>query len=193
MKRELRIPDQRAERREPMTLAELQDLHDEIALGYAEFPTSDDRRVVYLYQKIRELLDMKEKFQHVFTTNQGSHYFVIPSGESLRIKPKDSNDPIQPVMKKIIFISDTENSRLLSLKKASQMIGMPLQIQSLMPGVHPLELGIVGTDEPIYEEGNGTLVLKGSKVRDFITGNDINTGFIGGTHLGNKVVDVIKQ
>jgi|GEM_PF-3761575 len=78
-------------------------------------------REEFQQQKIAELIESllgeKEKFSRIFKTEKGSIYFVLDSGESLRIKneaerEKPASYAIQPFTRKIFFVPKNEFERI---------------------------------------------------------------------------------
>ena len=166
--------ENKPEMRKPLTLEDLKGIYQEISKGYAELSPRDDGRVLYVYKKIQSLVEMKDRFQHVFTTDQGSHYFVLASGESLRIKTKSDFMPIQPIMKRIVFITDVESRRLMDL---TTIDNITITTTSYGVGVHPFEFGIMEYPESAIEEAGDTIKM---------------VNFSSGMHPGNKIVKIIK-
>ena len=82
-------------------------------------PTTESRREI-IVGLLEDLLNHKEKFKNVFKTENGSTYFILNSGESIRIKKQtpskwESEYEIQPLLKKIFFIAPEDWDKLYSI------------------------------------------------------------------------------
>lgn len=71
---------------------------------------------------LEKLLAERERFKHVFKTDKGSTYFILETGESLRIKKQQPSKwqdeyEVQPLVKHIFFISPEEWSRIFEVIK----------------------------------------------------------------------------
>jgi hypothetical protein len=82
--------------------------------------TSSEVEQSLIIELLSKLIREKEKFRHVFRTKNGSTYFVLDSGESLRIKRQQADEQhteyvIQPFIKHIFFISPEDWNRLADI------------------------------------------------------------------------------
>lgn len=108
------------------TYEELQGIIDEVDKAIYKIPIKERMagEQVLVKALLERLLQQRERFKNVFTTGNGSTYFILSSGESFRIKKQEpianwqGEYAIHPVTKRIFFIAPKEWERLeLIIKK----------------------------------------------------------------------------
>src|SRR3990167_6690692 len=91
-----------------------------------------------------ELFALKDGFEKVFETEWGSIYFLLKSGEVVRIKKEDEYYPnswyIPPVTKDIFFVSADEMQKVIN-EYHKILSGKTINVVKCAVGVHPIELG----------------------------------------------------
>ena len=96
---------------------------------------------------LRELMDRKEFFHSVFETEQGSVYFVSEDGSSWRFKKKRESYKDQPIMGKVVFVSEAEKNELLRIVRSplsqENIIGHCFEKTGISEGVFPVEIGAI--------------------------------------------------
>lgn len=176
-------------------------MHDEIDITLDEM--EDDgaetrelriREKELLREYVEKMKKQKENFQFVFETEKGSIYFVSKNGESWRFKKEEGRDDFdeQPILEKIIFISPEEKERFLEIKKSSffeeKLIGHQFRKSEIAQGAYPLEIGIQGFRDVVFEETNESLKIIGTKTKE-----GIEPIFASGIHLGYQISEIFKK
>ena len=168
--------------------------------------SQENSRKVHL-DFIKDLIDNRERFQYIFETEKGSIYFVLHSGETMRIKkhkpgiwPGDYQ--IQNFTKRIFFIDASEENRLKAMilednkkENINKLVGKKIFLTELREGVIPIEVDVVDLWEDeehgrraIFEFRDNKIVFKGDKI-----GGSINEKSIGLVHFGHPIFKIIKQ
>lgn len=161
----------------------------------------------HLRELIAKLIKEKEKFGHIFETEHGSVYFMLQSGESLRVKcshGKFNEYSVNHVLKDIFFISESEQERLLDICKKSGrhhdgVLGVPIEIVSLSEGSCPVELNMYDSDRKfdtaIMKSGNKVKLVApkfGWTQRFDFNEEDAQGQISNGIHIGHKITKVIR-
>lgn len=125
-------------------------------------------------------------YKKIFKTERGSIYFVLNTGESMRVKKTNEGLAIQPICHKIFYVDTQQAEQLEQMMKGTfwqeDIIGVPISTVSLTEGVRPVEFGIINMPEINFSEEENILSIKGD-----------NTGvFASGFHLGSVVSEIIK-
>ncbi|HVZ66966.1 MAG TPA: hypothetical protein VG917_01770 [Patescibacteria group bacterium] len=174
----------------PYTVDELQEeknkLEDLIdGIPYEERSIKEQQLIQgFIDKQIKE----KDRFQNVFKTDQGSVYFTLSTGESLRIKQREGKWEMQPICRKIFYTdNDTADEFEEDVRKGHSeyepIIGKPISTTELKIGATPIEFEILGGTPPIaFEESPGKIVIKGDHMGFFASGY----------HRGHPITEVIK-
>jgi hypothetical protein len=89
-------------------------------------------------------LEKMEKFDNIFLTSSGSHYFVSQE-KSLRIKKNRKSGllSLQPVASKICFLTECESEKFVNDMdyQSSNLVISGIRVTNCRVGAHPLELG----------------------------------------------------
>ncbi len=151
---------------------------------------------------IDNLIKEQSRFSHIFQTDQGSVYFILPTGHSQRIKAEGGKFGLgsrQFMTKEIFFISPAEQERIFNIVREAQerrynaLLGTAIQTVPLSVGSHPVELNIEGYN-PIFdarlERWEGSVIINGG-------GNELGIPnhapqISNGIHIGHKITRVIK-
>lgn len=138
-----------------------------------------------------ELLALKDGFEKVFETEQGSIYFLLKSGEVVRMKKKDEYYPnswqMQPVRKDIFFVGAEEIQKIVSEYKYI-LSGKTIEVVPCGIGAHPIDLSMIDDAVLVYDEiGSDRVTFKGYKFSD----GDFSEN-VSGIHCGNKITRIIK-
>lgn len=164
----------------------------DIALDSATEKTiKKEREVTMVF--LDKLKNQKEKFKSVFETGAGSMYFLANNGESWRFKKDGENFKNQAICKKIIFINEEEKEKLLNLMNSGPLlqeilIDYKIKKTEIMEGTYPLEIGVKGFPDVVFEEDQGTIRIIGTKNRD----GKIYPSFASGIHLGHQITEIIR-
>lgn len=184
--------------------AELQAIRTDFSKRFLGKRPDEEEMHRHVEAKIRDLLEMKERFDHVFKTEKGSIYFTLSTGPSFRIKQRDTDEMsrLQPVLPKIVFVDASEIAILSQWCKESpnlshDIFGKQIATVPFALGTHPVELTVIGygpDTQPILEEADGTITLLGiQKVSPTGELSEVPLRYsLGSIHLGNKIVEVIK-
>lgn len=138
-----------------------------------------------------ELLALKDGFEKVFETEQGSIYFLLKSGEVVRIKKKDEYYPnswqIPPITKNIFFVSADQLQKIID-EYHKILSGKTIDVVKCGIGAHPIDLGLIDDAVLVYDEvGSDRVTFKGYKFSD----GDFSEN-VSGIHCGNKITRIIK-
>ena len=79
----------------------------------------DEQKKIY-EQFIQRLLDSSARFAHIFRTERGSIYFVLETGQSLRIKEQKYGYELQPLSTSIVYTEDGDETRPIDFSLAAQ-------------------------------------------------------------------------
>lgn len=157
------------------------------------------REVVEAFSK--RMLQEKGRFERVFKTGNGSYYFLLPGGESFRIKmfsgDKEFRSSDYPgVMKNIFFIEKEELEKVFSkLRNIDDLRGQEIRLSDFSEGTHPLEVNKwddifeIQIEEREDEEGHRIIVMTGSKDVERM---EDQRGLLGGIHYGHAITEVLK-
>jgi hypothetical protein len=164
-----------------ITQSELSDLHE------AEFEKIDmkfDAQQQSLLSEFRtSLLERGEDFQNIFRTERGSTYFVLPSGESLRIKQDHQGiGETLEIHEEIFFVDDETASHFSKNKDTSFLNGQPINAHGCEIGINPLEINFHDSNDPIKVNKQGAEVVLNNMNRD----NRLEI------HIGHRITQVIK-
>ena len=141
---------------------------------------------------LEELLELKDGFEKVFETEQGSTYFLLQSGEVVRIQKKDSFYPnswyIPQITKDIFFVSTDELQKILN-EYIRILSGKTINTVKCAVDAHPIELSTFDDAALLYDEvESGKVHFKGYKYSDgFFLSN------VSARHCGNKITRIIKE
>jgi hypothetical protein len=139
-----------------------------------------------------ELLALKDGFEKVFETEQGSTYFLLKSGEVVRIKKKDAGYYpnswyLPPMTKDIFFVSAGEMQKVIN-EYHKILSGKTINVVKCAVGVHPIELNTLYDDVLVYDEvGSDRVTFKGHQFSDGFFSNNVTA-----IHCGNKITRIIK-
>ena len=163
---------------------------------------------------VSDLLDIKDRMKFVFSTESGSLYFVLNSGQCLRIKKEKNNKDmwsyksVQPIAEKIYFVSDESGEKAKRLNRLGSSwrrsrdgvvedeFGGDRTIvcsQQIMQGLRPLEINMIHQNVglAIKDHGNTFEIIGrmkgGVKIED-----SGNTLLVGAIHMGHKIDKIIK-
>lgn len=147
---------------------------------------------------LENLIKEKERFKYVFETERESVYFVLPTGESWRFKQTTRGFDSQPIITKIFFL-DAKNMEDLHEKMGlkirnfeKEIINQKIETTKLKEGVFPVEFGVLGHPEVLFEEGENYIKIIGTKEKTR-EGEAIIPRFVGsGWHFGHAVTNIIK-
>ncbi|MEI6296887.1 MAG: hypothetical protein WCO84_04560 [bacterium] len=164
--------------------------YDAVDKIYEEVEGSRDYKKIrgrieeYTVGYMQELLKSKEKFLNVFKTENGSLYFVVKSGQSLRFKKQETGNgdfetKINPIMDKIFFIDEGEVYEIMKEDKIELNEEKIIKIVKYGIGVRPFELNFYkdrSTKMEIVEIGSDNILVKG----------------FAPYHIGHKITEIIK-
>jgi len=143
---------------------------------------------------LEQLLEKKEYFDKVFSTAKGSFYFILKTGESLRIKQNNNtSDPqyeVQPILSEIFFITGTEAERIYK-NHVLDWPGGSIKTTDYGIGASPLEFNIKESESRIIfdKEGNDLKNIR-SKFKDRNKNNE--EPLSGAYHIGHPISEIIK-
>jgi hypothetical protein len=168
-----------------------------------------------LYQQLIDRLSTSpfiEKFQHVFQTDQGSWYFVLPTNEAFRFKRMNVQDQQyyepQFFTPQIFFLSEEEVGLMKSYFEqqnydaAQDLKGFQFAPQPLREGVLPVEFGEekiskdgVDVTSFQFQESDGKRTVHGAETLSFEY-DDPNEKRKPETspkfHIGHKISKIVK-
>ncbi len=180
-----------------------------------EYTVLDNGEVVKAISKIREefvtqLSLEKERFNRVFKTANGSTYFQLVTGQTLRAKMipdqhefmsgEGNHFKFQPIMRELFFVSQGEVDRLVELLKENDGEYRPGEVVTVTEyglEVSPFELNLVrendGAPQIVFEKRGNKLFLNRSERKD-LKGNleILKDELTGGIHLGHPIIEVLK-
>jgi hypothetical protein len=145
---------------------------------------------------LKECVKNKSNFSSIFKTETGSVYFIAENGHTLRVKMDDGEYKIQPVTKKIIFMSPEEIEKFLEVANRDyenfflkgifeyRFSKAPISI-----GSTPLEFGLHGFSELAFNETADELTVLGRLDEGKVTQEG---GFSSGVHVGHPISEIIK-
>ena len=138
-----------------------------------------DEEISYSLEKILESANNCDK---IFLTETESVYFVRDNDSCQRWKKIDDYWHRQPATKRLFFLNQENEKKLISELKEQDYLpfdlrgNIDLDLTEYAIGSYPLELGIEGFADPeILEEGDR-----------------ISIRLIGPFHLGHKITKIIK-
>ena len=158
-------------------------------------------------KRIERLVREKHKFRNIFKTSSGSVYFVLQNGESVRIKSYDGKFEEyskHPPLKDLLFISKTEQERLLNVMKNSGrhhdgILGVPFETTPFQNDVCPIELNLYFSDRRfdtsiVEENGRVKLLAPNNKWSQEETWyeEDARGQISNGIHIGRPITQIIK-
>lgn len=166
--------------------------------NYMNIMRDKDHEVVSNF--LDALLSQKERFTHVYETEKGSTYFVLKSGESLRLKRSRDDEEkwgrysVKPMMEKTVFIP-SETVELLKTKlhegysSTSSWIGIDFKMGEYEVGMHPFEINMVHQQgrRMFMETNNDTFRFVGSEEEGITYTDELNAAY----HPGNKIIKII--
>ncbi len=149
---------------------------------------------------VEGLLLEKERFNKVFKTSNGSVYFHLETGETIRAKMVDDKYEfnagegkhfmLRPAMNDLFFLSQDESERLArvgDLYPREKIITVPYGL-----GAAPFEMNIKRFHSQIvFREEGGELLLIGTK-SEGEEEIDIEGNLFGGTHIGHPITEIVK-
>ncbi len=155
---------------------------------------------------LQQLKSQKDKFKQVFTTESGSIYFIVDTGQCLRFKKGTTlfNDPdkkyweIGEVMQNILFLDESVRDDLLKTAKrdmkspegyyVSALWKHPIPHSDFGVEKYPFEFGIVGDRRVAdIEDKNGVLVVNGISC-----GKEVIEAGFPPLHFGHKITTSLK-
>ena len=144
------------------------------------------KRLILLREFVKKQIKERDKYQNIFRMAQGSLYFTLASGESLRIKQRGEEWEIQPMCRKIFYVDSQQAASLLAMQERisfqEAIIGTLIETVACGIGVTPVEFGIIHMSEIHFKEESGKIIIEGD-----------NTGvFASGYHQGNPITEVLK-
>ncbi len=114
--------EQGAEQMEPMSeqqllllVESLQTKLRDVEVAYGGQPKMFEEHKQLYEEFIEKLLAQKNGFAHIFKTEKGSIYFILPSGKSMRIKNLKYGYELQPIADKIEFAQEGSLIQNMSL------------------------------------------------------------------------------
>ncbi len=152
---------------------------------------------------VEKLLKEPQKFEAIFQSSSGSHYFVLQSGECWRFRQESGKGLVpQVVSGRILYISETRAQEVLAVLKENQgknsfrSILADSEFSSSLiptPGLVPLELGRSHTEEPCFEPTtHGTVRLVGKRNPKNGAVAPISSHYWSiSYHIGNAVENII--
>ncbi len=168
--------------------------------------SDDDPEIFYKEQEfinklIEDFLEEKERFNKVFKTELGSYYFILESGQSLRIKANFLKEKekklyenkiktkfeLMPLSHAIVF--SKESPRKTKTDLHGNVLEITIKEVPYQIGTLPIEIGF-------EEEQNHPLIIREKKMVKIISqplfSEDPN--FIPPTpyHVGHPIVEIIK-
>jgi hypothetical protein len=195
------------EKKNPFNVEELRDLLDKCQdewIDSRERGKEDRQNYEEFYDKkyrelINRLIQEKDRFAHIFKTENGSVYFTLFSGHSQRIKAREGrfyDFSKQPMVNDHFFVSQKAKVRIMKIvEKAdmdfSSLLECPIITTELKVGVYPVELNI-------YKYGT-KFATKVERTRDNVVlkyqgkqSSSIRPQISNGIHVGNQVVEILK-
>jgi len=172
--------------RYPVTLSSLQktiqSLRDELLSSDKESPEQ-----TLLKKFIEQQIEKKDTYKNIFRTEQGSIYFILETGESLRIKnTAEEKLEVQPILNHIYFIDRDQRDKLEEMRQQDSLqeniINKPIQIHPCKTGLIPFEFGIEGMQEIHVIKKNDVITITGDNYGSFASGY----------HIGHKIIEMIK-
>ena len=131
---------------------------------------------------LEKILESANDWDKIFLTETESVYLVSDNGGCQRWKKIDDYWHRQPATKRLFFLNQENEKKLISDLKEQDYLpfdlrgNIELDLTEYAIGSYPLELGIEGFADPeILEEGDR-----------------ISIRLIGPFHLGHKITDIIK-
>jgi len=193
------------ERKKPITFFELQQKRSELEKKLRQIRTRGKFSVIFnIYNdgKIikdqeaacQEMIDElkskgKERLKNIFTTEDGSYYIVLHTGECWRIEKNKSGYEMKTIDQKVFYIDDQkaeEYNQAHSEKGLAAfqelVLNKYLVKQEIAKGVHPVTFGLEDLPAVDYEETDEALVIK--SVRD----SNVYAGF----NVGKKIEQIIQ-
>jgi hypothetical protein len=148
---------------------------------------------------VEKLLLEKERFNKVFKTANGSVYFILETGETIRAKMVvdkyefDEGDGqhfmFSPLMNNLFFLPQDESERLARVEDLSP--GEKIKTVPYGLRVVPFEINIRGFgSQVVFENNSGELLLIGTQT---LGAEELDTeGNLVGTHLGHPIIEIVK-
>jgi hypothetical protein len=144
---------------------------------------------------MEKLKERKEKFKNVFETENGSVYFVIQGGKSLRFKKEKEGEgecfKRQPILDNIFFVDDVARDTFLKIIKSGNgdnLLDIEIEVSDFSIGRTPVEIGIMGRGEVVLDEyekdGKKYLKVIGTKYKGI---EEMYKSFSSGAHIGHKI------
>ena len=145
---------------------------------------------------IEELLMEKERFKHVYKTDNGSVYFVFSDGKSTRFYYRERTKMMEldsDIVEHLYFVTEETRDLLRNrgfgadgygyVNNFRDFLDVEIEVHDLAVGLVPFQFGRIRPFPEIkVEEKNGILVIKGDKDGNFTSGH----------HFGRKIVEVLK-
>jgi len=180
-------------KRKPLTVEELQaevdalsKPLDELWERNASFDEREEKKQYLLRDFAEKQISEKERYENIFRTEQGSIYFTLPTGESLRIKQRGDEWKLQPLCRKVFYVDSQQGEDLLLMLRSNnfqeEIIGAPIKTVSCGIGAMPVEFGITHMPEIKFSEEPGEIIIKGDSMGVFASGY----------HQGHPITEIIK-
>lgn len=143
---------------------------------------------------LEKLIENKDKFKLVFKTSNGSVYFVSKNDQCWRFKAIEDSYKEQPIVKKVFFVSQTQANKIKKLQSdefwQENIINYKIVKTGFDIDTVPVEFGVVGLPEIIFQEDSESLTILGTKYKNQ---KEIDPSFASGFHLGHPILEIIKK
>jgi len=162
---------------------------------------------------LEQLLTEKERFSSIFRTENGSHYFILHDGSSLRFQQRylgvddedDNTYALRPIANHVFFV---DPPGALKLRELMNFPGYALQAGNescaistteLKKGSLPFEYGFPSVRNiiPVFKLDATTATYVGSeengRIKPIVGHRDPASYDMGVTHLGHAVSEVLWQ
>lgn len=152
----------------------------------ASFAEREDKRQQLLKEFIDKQIKGKDRYENIFRTEKGSIYFILVSGESLRVKQQEEGLKLQPLCRKVFYVDPQQDKELSEFSKKynfqEEIIGTPIKTITCDVGATPIEFGITHMPEIKFTEEPGKITILGDILGDFASGY----------HRGHQITEIIK-
>jgi hypothetical protein len=128
---------------------------------------------------LKRLLHEKARFKSIFQTERGSYYFVLHTGQSLRIKNSERGLEITRVMNKIFFVDQSQMDKIDQIHAEHGLYALKeknIIATECATGNFPIEID----DEQHVRDGGRYI-----KFRESMRHNNL--------HYGHKIVRIEKN
>lgn len=143
---------------------------------------------------LEKLLEKKDQFKYVFKTASGSIYFVSDKEKCWRLKAIDNSYKAQPVLAKVIFVSQEQANKIIDLLNGhffqEEIINYKIDMIDFGLNVVPIEFGIEGFPEIVFKEDGESFTVLGTKLKEQ---EYVEPSFASGIHVGHPITEIIKS